>query len=113
MPPIEGIPEGYDLVRVGYPANGDLVLVGEGQVHLWAGDANYERYPVAILTRLAAWRRIGDASVPTLPYLKARFKTYEDDPWTYAHLVEYRPGPMRFKASNQKWYRFCEIQIGD
>ena len=108
---IEGIPEGYDLVRIGYPGDGEI----------WISDSGpktcYNEYPleqpVAILTRLAAWRRIGDASVPTLPYLKARFKTYEDDPWKYSSLVAYRPGRMRWGSGDGKWYRFCEIQTGD
>lgn len=109
---IEGIPEGYDLVRIGYPNRGELYLYDDGVVQEWI-DSNRSRpiTPVAILTRLAAWRRIGDASVPPLPHLKARFRTYTDKPWVYANLIEYRPGPMRFKASDGKWYRFCEIQI--
>jgi len=110
---IEGIPEGYDLVRIGYPGDGDLVLVGEDQVHVWAGGLNYERYPVAILTRIAAWRRIGDATVPPLPHLKARFRTYADDPWTYGSLLSYRPGGMRWLCGDGKWYRYCEIQTGE
>ena len=107
---IEGIPEGYDLVRVGYPEVGELWPLGEG----FAAEATDKldpvlNAPVAILTRLAAWRRIGDASVPTLP-TRARFRMYSDDSWEYGTLTSYRPGPVRWQRDKEKWYRFCEIQ---
>jgi hypothetical protein len=37
---IEGIPGGYDIVRIGKPVDGELVLGWQGDVFEWGGGAN-------------------------------------------------------------------------
>jgi hypothetical protein len=104
---ISGIPDGYQLDRIGYPMDGDKFIGHLGVVYDYP-DCDVEiQHPVAIVSPKAAWRLCRASNWNGEP-LKARFRNKANQPWVYGILTKYRPGATPWCSSENRWYRVCE-----
>jgi hypothetical protein len=104
-----GIPEGYDLDRIGYPNEGDYYVAHTDIVYQFPDSSGAEiQHPVAIVSPKGQWKQASKESFKG-KQIKARFRTKTDEPWTYGMLDYYRPGPMPWRSDEGKWYRVCQI----
>lgn len=114
---IVGVPHGWEIVRIGSPSIGEhyiayeyesyqlLVVVEEKQLE----ECDSFECPVAIVQRKAHWQKLWPMQWAYQP-LKGRVRNHVDEPWTYTLIVQYRPGQMKWRTSESRWYQFAEVQ---
>ena len=109
---VPGIPEEYDLVRIGYPTTGELYLHDTDVVLEWT-DPEYVTTlrPVAIVRLAASWRKMTPSKWDDKPRL-ARLRQTQYDCWDYDTVVGYRPG-AGWKTAKGRFYRQCEVQTNE
>lgn len=105
---IPGIPEQYDLVRIGYPKKGELYLYAEGIVQEWIDPEGCRTItPVAIVRLVARWSKLKANQWDGKPRV-ARLRQSNYDPWYYDTVVDYIPG-ARWKTASGRFFRQCEV----
>ena len=105
---VPGIPEQYDLVRIGYPKEGELVLVDTATVEEWtASPFSTPSNPVAIVRLVARWSKLRANQWDGKPRV-ARLRQSNYDPWYYDTVVDYIPG-ARWKTASGRFFRQCEV----
>jgi hypothetical protein len=110
---IVGVPEGWEVLRIGKPNAGEYYLAydGNGQI-VPKEDSHMQRdltTAVAVVERIGVYRRITRAGVKALPFV-ARLRNHMDEPWTYGQIVAHKPGVMQWQISTGHWFRYAEIK---
>lgn len=104
---VQGIPEGFELAKVGYPEPGEIWLSDSGPVACYRG-GDFE-HPVAILRKIENnWKRLTLGGWDGVPR-PARFRMTKHDPYSYGVVVEHRPF-AGWKNQDGLWYRYAEVQ---
>lgn len=107
-PNVPGIPEGWDLLRVGIPNNEFILL--EGRPHFFTGEWDLS-IPAVIITS-AQWEPFHKRHHARLP-CKARARQNKSDPWVDIILAEYDAAlPAKFVDTNGHHYKYVEILKG-
>ena len=105
-----GIPDGYDLDRIGYPVPGERYIAHTDVVYTFPDDSGVEiQHPVAIVSPKDQWKRAVTGTWKGVQMM-ARFRTKADEPWTYGMLVDYKPGPTPWRSGCGRWFRVCEVR---
>ena len=108
---VQGIPEGYELIRLGYPEQGELYLRSMGEVMQHDYNSPMMLCPVAILLRIENnWKRLTLGMWDGVPR-PARFRLTRHEPWHYGTVVDHRPF-AGWRNCNGLWYKHCEVQDG-
>jgi hypothetical protein len=117
---IVGVPDGWEIVRVGSPSIGEhyiayeyepyqlLVVVEEKELEECD---SFER-PVAIVQRKAHWQKLWPKQWRETP-LQGRFRNHIDSAWEYGTIVQYRPGQMKWKTADNRWFQYAEVRSMD
>lgn len=104
---IPGIPNQYDLVRIGYPEQGELYLRSIGEVVEHDYNSPMMLCPVAIVRLVARWSKLRANQWDGKPRV-ARLRQSNYDPWYYDTVVDYIPG-ARWKTASGRFFRQCEV----
>lgn len=110
---IPGVPEGWEIVRIGNPAKGDQYLTWAGdQIALGQFTLNTDALmptPVAIVQRKAHWQKLWPHQWKETP-VQGRFRNHKDSYWEYGTVVQYRPGQVKWKAEDGRWFQYFEVR---
>lgn len=109
---IPGVPEGWEVLRIGRPEPTDWYLGYDELdtlVPLPGSIYCHAKYAVTIVERIGVYRRITRAGVKALPFV-ARLRNHMDEPWTYGQIVAHKPGVMQWQISTGHWFRYAEIK---
>lgn len=119
---IDGVPAGWQVVRIGTPRFGEYYLEYYRQPEATAygiraikEDRNLTGtadYPIVIVARIAHWQKLWPIQWQDKP-VEGRVRSHIDEPWTYALIVQYRPGVMKWRTSESRWYKFAEVRSMD
>lgn len=107
---VPGIPEKWNLERIGYPEQGDYYLDDSGP-KLASAYTQLER-PVAIIQNVADYYYPKGHHGSTFIGRKARFRTAPRGHWTHGTVADYRR-TMDYKwkcLEDGKWYRYAQIK---
>jgi len=102
------IPEGYDLLRIGYPKP-DEWYVGAGMVPVQLTKTTSFTTPVAVVEPKLQWTKLKCGHWDGIPVL-ARFRQHPSDPWVYGTLVANTRSATPWKHADGLWYRYCEVR---
>ena len=98
---IEGVPEGWELVRIGNPLSTDVVINGLGEIDRGIG---YSTSVMPIVRKIEKPKRYR-------PFANAEeFKPHRDRWWRYKHDTEdvYRP-PRSFGDSEYHGFQWDDV----
>jgi hypothetical protein len=109
---VQGVPEGYELIRLGYPEHGELFAVSSLLTATFDRDRDeVPVYPVAILRKIENnWKRLTLGMWDGVPR-PARFRLTRHEPWQYGIVQDHRPF-AGWRSSDGLWYKHCEVQDG-
>lgn len=105
---IPGIPEGWQLVRIGIPAPGEMYLGDKGEPTEMPKDLQWT-WPVAIIHNISAY---GTPRGHLAIGQRARFRTRSSEEWDYGVIADYRPH-MHLKWQNKAngfWYHVAQVE---
>jgi len=105
---IPGIPEGWQLVRIGIPAPGEMYLGDKGEPTEMPKDLQWT-WPVAIIHNISAY---GPPRGHLAIGQRARFRTRSSEEWDYGVIADYRPH-MHLKWQNKAngfWYHVAQVE---
>jgi len=112
------VPEGWQVIRIGFPTSTEFWLDCDSRI---AQDDNPaliavsgEYYgevviPVAIVARRAHWQKLWPHQWREKP-IQGRIRNQGDEPWQYGTIVQYKPGPTKWKRESGMWYQFAEFK---
>lgn len=108
---IPGVPDAWVLARIGYP-NADEYYVTQSGVKQAGWDEQLE-HPVAIVVQPGVYRRPTAHDIDRVYGLKARFRSYPNDPWVVGTIEDMdRSRFHKWKClENGLWYKTVQICI--
>jgi len=111
---VPGIPEPYELVRIGFPEMGEQYLDSNGTTVRVAFGKEEFPGPVPVLYNPKGWRQATHAEAARLP-IAARFRDKYNEPWVYGTVVEYVPSlTHKWKDGDTgMWFKRCEFYVGE
>jgi hypothetical protein len=116
------VPEGWEIIRIGTPELGESYLdyyyLPDSDVQVMhvvkrtLPELNLEGIPLAIVQRKAHWQKLWPMQWRETP-LQGRFRNHIDSPWEYGTIVQYRPGQMKWKSADNRWWQHAEVRSMD
>lgn len=108
---IEGVPDGWELVRIGAPNVGEFLVDTHGNAT--PANAGLVSRNWCVVRKVQRWRPakpsdLGDGKT------QARFRDTEHCPWKHGCLAGFRfQSEFQFQMTNceyvNTWFRFCEV----
>lgn len=108
---VEGVPEKWNLERIGYPEQGEIWLSDSGP-KIASADIQLE-HPVAIIQNIKEWAYVRENCAAWIGK-EARFRDVIRGFWIHGTLCDYRKSaPYKWRrAEDKKWYRYAQFRIG-
>ena len=110
---VPGVPEGWELARVGIPQVGEHYLLSPNEPPAPMEDSdNYSLVVRAIVVPTKRWVTARAASLPAraVTHRYARFRDRNNEAWVYGYLTEYRRQIFKWRDTNGTWWKYCEVE---
>lgn len=107
---IEGIPDGWELVRIGKPISGNTIIGNDGKPH-YCDDENFVSFNFAIIRKATTWRPAKPSDLDNGP-VECRWKAREDNAWKEGVFSMFDADccSLSFFIKDNAWVEFCEVQ---
>lgn len=108
---VPGIPEPYELVRLGRPEPGEEYMK-DGKVYVaYLGDV-IEGDSIPIVYNPQGWRQATYTLAESMPHT-ARFRDKYNEPWIYGTVSKYSQQSVYkwFDSVSGNWFKRCEIYV--